>query len=77
MDNGNILRRVYATVSAKTFFKFQKRCRDEKVKLGDALTSLVTMYANGANLVKAEHIHKEIKKEVENIYLQTHSVSSE
>lgn len=65
---GNVLRKVYAVVSVKTFEQFKKRCAAEEVKLDEVLSAMVTLYANGGNIVSSSHTKKKIREEVNMVF---------
>lgn len=43
-----MIRRIWAIVSEKDFYAFQKRARDEDLDMGEALAAIVHAYATDA-----------------------------
>lgn len=41
-------RRIFAVVDSETFSLFARRTKEENVSIGDAFSTLVKLYANGA-----------------------------
>ena len=47
-------KKVYATVTSEVYSKFRKRVMSEGVDMNDALAGLVTLFANGGDVVVSE-----------------------
>ena len=66
-----MIKRIYAIVSDKTFYKFKQRAYSLGFNFGEALTALANGFADGK--INLSNNPKKIKKEIDNKYLIDHA----
>lgn len=75
MEYGNVLRKVFAVVTANTFQSFRDRCKAEGVKLDEVLTGMISLYANGGKIIADDHTKRKIRHEVSEVFNYKNEIS--
>lgn len=67
-----MIKKIFAVVSEKDFYRFRKKAYSQNFTFGEALTALAVGYANGNVVLKDGHDSKPHKKKPKNQYLEDH-----